>query len=453
MKIIISGIGEVGSHLASLLVEKGHEIVLIDYQSESVASLEEHLDARIVIGSATSATLLKEAGIDQADLFLALTSDDEVNLVACSLAKALGAKEVVARYHAPARKDHQVISYSRHFGIDYLVSPERLAASTLAREIRSPLTPVIDQFARGSIEVAQITLDGNSDLLGIPLNELTLPARVRVGIIQRGEEIQIPSAREVLKAGDRIILVGSPQGLTEAVRKFEGTMRLQKQRIVLYGAEDIGTALIENFTSHDIEMKVIEPKRERCEWISEHYPWVQVIEGDAIHSRLMIEENVMEADVFIAATRDDENNVMACLQAAKLGIRPCLLVIHRPDYAGIMADIGDILGVNQTVSPRLVTGHELLRFVTEEPYMVLWEMPNKKAQIIRIRLQAEDSPLYRKLVRELKWPSGTMLLGIERSDNTTVPSAEDRFHAHDSLLLLTRLESRDALIDLFRPAF
>jgi len=453
MKIIISGIGEVGSHLASLLVEKGHELVLIDPQPESVSPLEEHLEARILIGSATSATLLKEAGVQDADLFLCLTSDDEVNLVACSLAKALGAREVVARYHAPARRDHQVISYSRHFGIDYLVSPERLAASTLAREIRSPLTPVLDQFARGSIEVAQLTLDEQSALLGIPLQDLKLPKRVRVGIIQRGDQVQIPTAREVLQVGDQIILIGSPQGLTDATRLFEGTSRRKRQRIVLYGADDIGTALVENFTPHDVQIKLIEPDRTRCEWMSEHYPWVDVVQGNAIQSQLMIRENVMEADVFIAATRDDENNVMSCLQAAKLGIRPCLLVIHRPDYAGVMADIGDILGIEQTVSPRLVTGNELLRYVTEEPFMVLWEMPGKKAQIIRIRLQADDSPIYRQRVRELQWPSGTLLLGIERSDGTTVPTAEDRFHPHDSLLLLTRLEQRDALIQLFRPAF
>ncbi len=453
MKIIISGIGEVGSHLAALLVEKGHELFLIDPQPESVSSLEEHLEARILIGSATSATLLKEAGVENADLFLSLTSNDEVNLVACSLAKALGAKEVVARYHAPARKDHQVISYSRHFGIDYLVSPERLAASTLAREIRSPLTPVLDQFARGSIEVAQLVLDDQSALLGIPLQDLKLPSRVRIGIIQRGDQIHIPSAREVLQSGDQIIIIGSPQGLTDTAHLFEGSSHRKKQRIVLYGAGDIGTALIENFTPHDVQIKLIEPDRQCCEQISERYPWVDVVQGEAIQSQFMIRENVMEADVFIAATRDDENNVMSCLQAAKLGIRPCLLVIHRPDYAGVMADIGDILGIQQTVSPRLVTGRELLRYVTEEPFMVLWEMPGKKAQIIRVRLQAEDSPIYRQHVRELSWPPGTMLLGIERSDGTTVPTAEDRFHPHDALLLLTRLDQRDALIDLFRSAF
>lgn len=452
MKIVICGIGEVGSHLAHLLVERGHELVVVDSDAESLAAIEENLDARIVVGSATSAGTLQNIGMDDTDFFLCLTSQDEVNLVACSLAKGMGAKEVVARYHSPARRDHRIISYSNHFKIDYLVSPERLTAAHLAREIRSPISPVLDQFARGSIEVAQLELPAGSSFAGKSLKELGLPVRTRIGLIQRNKEVLIPTASETIREADQLILIGSPQPLAEAARRLEGESKKKRFRLVIYGANDVTTALIENFNTFDVRIKVIEADRERCEWLSEHYPWVEVIEGHAIHSKLLIEENVMDADVFVAATRDDENNVMSCLQAAKLGIRPSLLVIHRPDYAGILRDIGDILGINNTISPRVVTGNELLRYVTEENFMVLWQMREGSAQIIRIRLKGADSGLFGKSLRELEWPAHALLLGIERSDTTLVPTADDTIQPNDSLMILTLSNNREKILHMFESA-
>jgi trk system potassium uptake protein TrkA len=452
VKIVICGIGEVGSHLARLLVEGGHELILVDPSSESLNSVEEHLDARLVTGSGTSATVLREVGMQDTDVFLSLTSQDEINLVACSLAKGLGAKEVIARYHAPAKQDHKIFSYSNHFNIDYLVSPERLTAAHLAREIRSPISPVLDQFARGSIEVAQVELSEKSSAIGKSLMELQLPTRTRIGLIQRGSEVLIPSASEELQAHDQVILIGAPQPLADAIQMLEEERKRKRFRLVIYGATDVTIALIENFSSFDVQIKVIESDRSRCEWLSEHYPWVKVVEGHAIHSRLLIEENVMDADVFVAATRDDENNVMSCLQAAKLGIRPSLLVIHRPDYAGILTDIGDILGINCTISPRIVTGIELLRYVTTKKYMVLWEMNNGQAQIIRIRLRAQSADLYGTKIRDISWPQHSLLLGIERADNTTVPTADDTIQYNDSLMILTLPSTRDEVLKLFSKA-
>ncbi|MEM6820691.1 MAG: Trk system potassium transporter TrkA [Verrucomicrobiota bacterium] len=452
MKIVICGIGEVGSHLARLLVENGHELVLVDPNPDSLSSIEETIDARIVIGSATSATTLKSIGIADTDIFLCLTSDDETNLVACSLAKALGAREVIARYHAPARQDHELFSYSDHFNIDYLVSPERLTAAHLAREIRSPISPVLDQFARGSIEVAQVELSENCPAVDFPLMDLKLPLRTRIGLIQRGSDVLIPSASEKLQANDQLILIGSPRPLAEAARQLVGEKKEKRFRLVVYGANDVTIALIENFNAFDVQIKVIEPDRARCEWISEHYPWVNVVEGHAIHSQLLIEENVMEADVFVAATRDDENNVMSCLQATKLGIRPSLLVIHRPDYAGILTDIGDILGINATVSPRIVTGTELLRYITTKPYVVLWEMNRGGAQIIRIRLKAESSDIFGKKVRDVVWPEHALLLGIERADGTLMPTADDTIEQNDALMVLVLPKSRESILKLFASA-
>lgn len=453
MRIVLAGLGEVGFHLADLLVREGHELTVIDSSHERVREVEDDLDATAIYGSSTRASILSQARVNEAHLFLALTSSDEVNLVSASVAKSLGARRVIARVHAISQRENRVFPYARHFHIDHFVSPERLAAARLAKEIRSPIAPVLDQFAQGSIEVVQITVEDKPEVIGKNLVELNLPQRMRIGLIERGEKVMIPNAITSLEEGDQLILVGAPAALQEGVQLLRGEKKPpRKRRIVLYGADDVGLSVLDYFSAVDADIKLIEPDLHKCEHTSELYPWVKVVHGHAIDSRLLLEENVMMADVFVAATRDDENNVMSCLQAVKLGIRPCLLTIHRPDYAGVLSDIGDLLGINATVSPRVVTGTELLRYATDDPYIVLWEMPTGEALVIQIRLDAKESDLFGKMVKELSWPKGVLLLAIQRADRTIVPTADDRFEQDDSLILLTLSSTRQKALDLFESA-
>ncbi|MEM1060137.1 MAG: Trk system potassium transporter TrkA [Verrucomicrobiota bacterium] len=452
MKIIVCGLGEVGTHLSDLLVREGHELTVIEQDPQRCAAFEQSVDARVVRGSGTNVVTLKNAGAPSADILLALTSVDEVNLITASLARALGTRRVIARNHSVLQHEQSIFNFAEHFGIDYFVSPERLAAAALAKEIRSPLAPIIDQFARGTIEVVAVKLKEKSKAVGQTLLELNLPPRMRVGILQRQDEISIPRADTTLAAGDELVLIGSPDGIKQGVVLLQGEEKQKRRRIVLYGAGDVGYGVLDYFSAFEVNMKVIEPDLDECERLNQLYPWVSVVHGEAIHTQLLLEENVMEADVFVAATRDDENNVMSCLQAAKLGIRPCMLVIHRPDYAGILSDIGDLLGIQSIVSPRLVAGNELMRYVTDQPFLVLWEHRANTAQMIQLRLQADASPLYDTKVRDIKWPDGVLLIGIDRADGTIVPSAEDEIRRHDSLLLLTLHSSRDAVLELFRSS-
>jgi len=439
-------------HLSDLLVREGHDLTVIEQDPQRGAAFEQSVDARIVRGSGTNVVTLKNAGAEEADIMLALTSIDEVNLITASLARALGTKRVIARNHSVLQHEQSIFNFAKHFGIDYFVSPERLAAASLAKEIRSPLAPIIDQFARGTIEVVAVKMREKAKAVGQSLMDLNLPQRMRVGILQRAEEISIPTADTQLAEGDELVLIGSPDAIKQAVIILQGEEKQKRRRIVLYGAGDVGYGLLDYFSAYEVNLKVIEPDLAQCEELSQLYPWVSVVNGEAIHTQLLLEENVMEADVFVAATRDDENNVMSCLQAAKLGIRPCMLVIHRPDYAGILSDIGDLLGIQSIVSPRLVAGNELMRYVTDQPFLVLWEHRAKTALMIQFRLQSEKSPLYGTKVRDIKWPSGVLLIGIDRADGTIVPSAEDEIQEQDSLLILTLQSSRDAVLELFRSS-
>lgn len=449
MRVVISGLGDVGSYLADMLVREGHELTLIDSDVDRAVSMEEQLDANVIRGSAAHVSVLKDAKVHEADLYVALASMDEVNIVSASLAKALGARRVMARCHASTQKEHHLFPYASHFNIDYFIRPERLAAARIAKEIRSPMSPVIDQFARGTIEVLQVDIPDDSKWLNTPLCDLKLPRRMRVGLVKREDEVFIPDAQTTFVAGDHVILIGEYEAVKEASGLIQENQGNKRIKIVLYGAGDVGTGLIEYFSPEDAEIKLIEPNLAACERVSSEYPWVSVVNGHATSSRLLLEENVMDADVFVAATKDDEFNVMSCLQAVKFGIRPCLLTIHRPDYAGILVDIDELLGISAIVSPRLVTGEEILRYVTKDPYLILWELPGGYAQVIELRLQAEKSEIFGIEVKELPWPKGVLLLGIERADEIIVPTADDLILSKDSLFLLTMKSSRNRLLELF----
>lgn len=453
MKIIVAGLGEVGSHLAEVLVQEGHEVSLIDASLAAAEKVGENLDAATYGGSATSVETLRRASVGNADLFLSVTSIDEVNLVSCSIAKKLGARRVVARQHARSLHEHRTFPFGRHFGIDYFVSPERLAAAALAKAIRSPLTPVVEQFARGSIEVTRLELPMEFSATKRKLADWALPSRMRVALVNRDQELFIPGAETRLEPGDELTLIGTPAAIKVAVRLLRGTDEASHRlRLLVYGADDVGMGLLEYFSPAEAAIKLIEPSQVRCEEVSAAYPWVAVVQGEATNSRLLLEENAMEADVFVAATRDDENNVMSCLQAVKLGIRPTMLVVHRPDYAGILSDIDELLGIGELVSPRLVAGRELLRYATPEPFISLWQTPGGAAEVLQFRLGAEQSPLFGQRIRDLKWPSQVLLLGIERADQTIVPTADDVVQGGDSLLLLAMTQQRKELTQMLESS-
>lgn len=449
MKIVMSGVGEVGFHLSEKLIHQGHELTLIEVDEARAAMLDERLDAAIVRGSGCSIAVLEEAGVKSADLFLALTDQDEINLVACSLAKALGTKQVIARCHGRLQEENRHFAYAKHFGIDRFFSPERLAAARLAKEIRSPITPVLEQFARGAIEVMQVSPPDHSKAIGKSLKDLRLPSNVRVGLIERGSEVLVPDAEVKLEAGDQVILIGDPRALKAAVIAIGGERRKSKLKIVIYGAGEIGLGVLEYFSEFETDIKLIEPDSELCRRVSERFPWVRVVQGQATNAQTLREENLMEADIFAAATRDDEDNVMSCLQAAKFGVNPVLLTIHRPDYAGVLDDLGDVLGVHAVVSPRLVAEEELLRYVSQEPYLRLWHL-NGQAEIIRVEMSQERAKIYGHKLKEIGWPKDSLILGIERADETLVATGEDEIIRDDSLLIITLTAGRDKLLSFLK---
>ncbi|MDA7497265.1 Trk system potassium transporter TrkA [bacterium] len=447
MNIIIVGAGEVGKHLAQSLSTQLHNITLIDHSEEVTAALHEKLDASVVIGNGTSATVLAENNVADCELFLAITSHDNTNLAAASIAKSMGAKRTIARVHASIERGEWLFNYREHFGIDYLFSTERLAAVELAKFIRNPEGMVTEEIARGRIELQQMVVSGSSKLIDQPLSSLNLPNGVRIAAIFRNKGNIIPGGDDHLEADDLVTLFGEPARITEIKPLIDPEVSHQgEQNIVIFGGGEYALALAEMLEGTTAKIRIMEKSESECKRLSNLLQDTVIINGDATSLQQLREEQVGEADFFIAVSSDDEDNVMTCLQAKSLGTEYCLTLIHRPDIANAVYRNRERLGLLGAVSPRLASNRDLLRFVETEKFHNIAQL-QANVEVIQLTLK-EEAFVVGKQVSSIEWPKGGALVGLVREQLSIVPSGEDELAAGDAVYVIVTPESQKAFVKL-----
>ncbi|MFV0338703.1 MAG: Trk system potassium transporter TrkA [Chthoniobacterales bacterium] len=447
MNILILGAGEIGFYIAERVSEDGHHVCVVESNEEVAAEVSDKLDVRVIPGNGSSVNLLEEAGIAECDLFLGLSSNDNTNVVAASLAKSLGAKKVVARVHSEVQQQQWLFDYRKHFDIDHLFSSERIAAVDLAKYIRNPDALTVEEIAGGRIELQIIELRAGSYAAGKRLVELNLPQRIRIGSIRRLEKNIVPSANELLQVGDVITLFGNPRGLSDVLGMFRKTSPTREdRRVVIFGGGEYGLALAQMLESGGFRTRIFERDRDRCEVLSHLLRRTTLINADATSMRQLREEQVGEADFFVAATTDDEDNVMTCLQAKDLGARHCITLIHRADYADTIMRSSDKLGITGAISPRLSARRHLLRFMSGESLSDLLSLDGG-IDLVEFVVDAEG-PLHGKKIAEVPWPEGSGLVALTHGSSAMVPSAGDELAAGDSVVALVSSGSRKALAKL-----
>ncbi|MCH8474499.1 MAG: Trk system potassium transporter TrkA [Opitutales bacterium] len=435
MKIIIIGAGEVGRHLCDILSEDSHDVTVIEADEGLAREIDEQFNVRVVSGNGSSAHVLQSAGVKKCQLFLAMTSDDGTNILSSSIAKAMGAEVTVARIHDRTYHESEVLNYQKHFGIDHLLNPEALTAVELAKSIRHPGRVAVEYFARGKIEVQQLKLNAQSKLVGTPLKDLRLDPGIRIGFVYGKERQEVANAETVLREDDMVTVFGSAEILDQTRRLFKPELDKQRVTIVLYGGGDTAISLVRLLSHPRFKIRIMEPDPDRCEQLAEVFPHVTIIKGNATSLRLLEEEQVGSADYFVACTKDDEDNIMTCIQASKLGAKHCLLLINRADYLQVIDRLKETLGLELVVSPRLATANQVKRYANRKPYFVLANLPGESGQILEIRVQKKSSVVGMKL-RDIKWAGPCVVAALLRGHEVKVPGAEDEVWAGDRLVLI-----------------
>jgi trk system potassium uptake protein TrkA len=447
MKMVVVGAGEVGTYLCSVLSARGNDVTVIDTSEERTRKIDEQFNVKVLHGNGASASVLVEAGVDKADHFLAMTSDDKVNILSCSLAKALGARRTISRIHDQTYIDNAILNYQVQFGIDHMLNPERLCAVELAKRIRNPGRVAVENFARGQVEVQQVRLRRGSRMIGKTVADTNIAPKARIGYIQREGLNEVPTAQTVLQENDLVTLFGAPENLFEVRSKFEPGHGDGDVKVVLSGGGETAISLIRLLAHPRFRIRVLEKDVSICKSLSESFEQITVINGDATSVRVLEEEQISGTHYFVACTKDDENNIVTCLQASKMGAQHVQAVINKGDYEDVIETLRSSVGIEQIVSPRIATANEVLRYISPTPCIELGQLQEGGGTIVEIHV-SEGSPAAGMTLRQIAWPAHCVVTAIQHRYEARLATADEMIQPGDRVLLITRQENIPVLRDL-----
>ena len=430
MNIVILGAGTVGSSIAQQLCSSNHSVTVVDRNPERVHSINEKYDVRAITGSASQSSVLFQAGMVAADLCLAVTGIDEVNIVAASMARKMGARRSVARGYGPVFRDLSTFDYQQHFGIDRMLSLEHLTAMELARCIRNPGSVVGELFARGGLEVQELIIGQPGKVTEGMIREIELPPNVRLGTIQRANRMWIASAEDTLEVGDRVTVFSRPED-TSAIGSLFKIEKTPPKRVVIAGGGETGLHLARMLEREAFKVMLIENDKTRCQVLAGLLENTAVVNDDATIREVLEEERVESADFFVASTGDDESNMMLSVGAKDVGAKKVLAVIGRPDYGRIINRIG----IDVAVSEREAMSKQINAFLNEGNLLSRAKLPGGLISVLEVEV-AEGSAVTGGSLAEIGLPDRCLVAAIIRQDAVHVPGAGDRIDAGDVAILI-----------------
>ncbi|MCA9622946.1 MAG: Trk system potassium transporter TrkA [Myxococcales bacterium] len=410
MKIVLLGAGEVGQYLAHHLSSRGEEVVVVDLSPDRLRRAEEDADALTLCGDATHRSVLREAQVHKADLVVALTGRDEVNVVAAALAAQVGAERSVARVDAPSFYSTDASIENDVLGIHSVLCASRLVSEELLRGIDEIHADSASYCAANTLEVARVPLGARSPFIGKNPSRIELGRGVAISAVMSGPLLHPSYEHDRLEEGDAVVLSGTPEAVSIAMLQVQG--RRAGRRAVIVGGGDVGLQLAQRLQRIGKPVQIIEADRRRCEELAAQLPGITVVHGDGTSIAVLQDQRVDASDYLVAVTRADEVNLMAALMARDLGVTRTFALVHRPGYAHVYRH----LGISGTAGPHLVIGE-----------MVDWLLPRGEAMVSQpfgdtgyalCEKQIPTSFGRRLERRDLALPSGALVLGVVGADGS-----------------------------------
>lgn len=446
MYVVVVGMGEVGRHVVRTLEWEHNEVVAIDHDPDAIRSIEEHHDVMTVLGYGASREVLSRAEVGRADLFVACTDNDEVNLVAALTAGQLGAHRTLARVqgrHWSGRGEGEGIEYGL-LGVDVVFNPRVLLANELTNIAQSHGALEVVAIANNRLEVVQLELQEPNRMLHKPIARLPLPRGVLLGAVVRDREFFVPGGADVLLAGDRVYLVGVPEAVEQASDQI--VRGREARRVCIVGGGVVGELLARQLVeAGHFEILLIERSPERARQLAADLAGVSVVQGSGTDLDLFRDEKVGTYDLFCAVSHEDEVNLMAALLARRAGVARTAALVHRPDYV----DIYRQLGIDVVLSPRTVAADHILRYCRQAELRSLTLIEEGRAEILEI-VVPEGSRVIGLPVRRLPVPRGALLAAIIKPDRVVIPRGDDVIEPGDTVVLISTQAARSAVGKMFR---
>ncbi len=448
MNIFIMGGGRVGSHIAHLLSEEEYDITVIERNVKDYERLDLFLNARIVLGDGTSAVLLQSLDVEEADLFIACTGNDESNLIAASAAKGLGARQVLARVEKYVYVEESVL-YEGFLNVDYILSPDALVAQEIVNYIIYPGVLAAEDFAKSHIQLRKVQVTNDAPACGKTLREMLPPGSgVLVGLVEREEKTYIPNGEHTIKPGDKVTLIGKRDKMHDTLQTFQGK-EPRMQHVVIMGGGSIGRRIAQSLEGKVEAVKLFELQPEKALRIAAGFKKrnIEVIQQDATSRANLKEQHIDNFDLFISTTEDDERNIIAAVVAHELKVPMSAVVVHHPDFVPLVRK----LGIDMAVTPRNALANSVLKILRQQSVITSSILREGDVEVLEIAL-AISSPVVGKKLSELKGllPRDVLIATVARGEDAFVPGGNDTIEKDDSLVVIAMASSITQVQRLFQ---
>lgn len=445
MNIIIAGDGEVGVHLAKSLTELDYNITVVDPHSELLKRLETETDLMTITGDSTSPQVLKDANVENCDLFLSVLHDESINLVTCILAKKLKAKKTVARVTNAELLTPKHREMFRDLGVDEMVCPERIAAKEITNLLNNTVATEFFDFSGGLLTMYVIRLEAESPVVNHTVKELTqihndLQARV-VALLRNGRTI-IPHSDTVLQQGDLTYIIGRANQL-ENINRVSGKQAVSIKKVMIAGGGRIGRFAASTLQDR-MRITLIEEDRKRAEELSAMLDDTLIINGDATDIELLKEEGLQNVDAFIGVTNSSETNVLTCLHAKRLGVKRTIALVENTGFIDISQDIG----IDTIINKKLITASYIARFIVKGDAVSSKWLSGTNAEVIEFMV-GKWAPATRKPLGQLDMPEGATVGGVIRGRETLLPNRELQLKQGDKVVVFTLPKAMATVARLF----
>jgi len=446
MKIVIIGAGEVGFYLAQRLSYERHDLTLIDSDPEKCSRVQDVLDVSVLHGNASSQRILKEAGLESAEMLIAASGIDEVNLLACMVASKLGVKKKIARVRNPDYYSPTSILTSEDLGVDLFIHPEDEVIEEIIRLLMRSAASEIVEFENGKILVVGLKLDPNCSHLNRQLKDIGAEEErkdFRIVAILRGEKTIIPTGNDYIYKNDQIFVMTKAASL-QRVLSLYGKAEQKLERIMILGGGKIGRGLALKLEEKKVDITLVESNKEKSVLVASELKKTMVIQTDGMEIDTLAREGILNTDAFIATTSDDENNIISCLLAKHLGIQKTIALVNKTTYLPLMP----VIGIDSTVNIRQATAAAILRFVRRGSILSVAAFHGVDAEAIEFNVTRSDR-FGKKSLKQLHLPDGVLIAAIIRGEDVVVPFGNSVIQGGDKVIVFALPKAVASLEKLF----
>lgn len=447
MRIIIVGAGKLGYSIAELLSKEQFDVIIVDHDASQLEAAKNTLDVLTITANGASPITMNDPDIRDSDVLIAVTASDEVNMVACILAKKHGIKHTIARI-----RDMQFMSEAReylkkNFDIDVMLNPELITAHEINRILMTPAALDVEDFAHGKIRLFETKVQRRSPIANIPLKDITFPPGVLAGMIFRDHRMIIPHGDDRLLPHDNAYFIGIPEEIEKFSQNFVQRDARKLHRVLIIGAGRAGRALARLFDEEGLQVKIIDQNQSRCQLVAGMMKEGMAICGDGTDIDLLTEEGVADADVVVCLTEDDKLNLMLALLARHLsGNRTKTVVrVARNEYVDLMEKVG----VDIVLSARLLSASEVLAFVRRGGVVSVSLLEGAKAEAVEVVVQ-EGAPVVGRRLMDIRLPRECLVCAYVRNGDAKIPNGNTVLQAGDQTILFIQTQFSQKVIKYFK---